>query len=179
LIVLRIILYIVVFLFSVVYFFPKDNAIEYANEKFVKPNRASIEVNLDDMLYIWSAKNTKIKYNGEITTLIKDITVKPFLVYNSVEVKNIKLYGLVAGFFPTPIESGTITHTVLDPMNLHIKASGLFGKASGVFSIDTQTLKMSIEASNLLKSNYSIVLSGLKKEGDKYILEYKVGDKIW
>lgn len=173
-IVLRFITYIVVFLFSLVYFFPKDNGINYIKEKYIKQYKIDFTASIDDTFYDIKSTNTSLQYNKDTMAVAKEIVIKPYFLYNSIDINNIKLYGFAGGVFPTPIDNINIKYTILNPFAIELSGMGSFGMMNGKLDLRDLKLRIELKPSSLMINNYFIVLNQMKKENDIYIYEYKL-----
>ena len=170
----RAITYIIIFFITTIYFFPKNEVLFYVVENYIKKYDINIKATLENDKLSYISRDSKVYYKDENTAIAKNFKLNPFIVYNKVEVENITLVGMAAGFFPKNIKNLKATYSVLNPKNVLLLGSGDFGRFTGRIDLFETKVYIELTPSSIMKKNYSFLLKELKKNGTHYTYEYKL-----
>lgn len=173
-IVLRGILYILIFYTTIVFCLPKNEIVSYVDTKFLQAEKISHNFVLNNKFFGYVGKDTNFMYEKNSVALVQDIEINPYLFYNTVTLNKIKLQGMAGSVFPSKIEKATAVYSVIDPTKMLLNISGDFGKAVGYFDLSSFKIHLEITPSSTLKKNYSFILKNMKKSNKIYIYEYKL-----
>lgn len=170
----RVLLYIVVFFVSVIYFLPKNDIVDFAVKNYAVQQGADIKIELNNKLFNYVAKDGKVFYKDAQILNIKDLKIDPFILFNGIKGENITLEGMAAGFFPKNIKQFNANYSVLDLKKVNFNANGDFGSLTGSFEFETLKVSVQMNPSALMKKRYSFVLKNMKKTAKNYTYEYKL-----
>lgn len=164
--------YFLFFLFVLTYFAPKEN-LYYLFEQKIKSygitiggekiKESSFSMQIDDAkVYVESIKSADIS-NAKFLIL---------LAYNTLEIKNIDLDGILVMFLPMKVEKINLTHTLLEPFTLHISAVGEFGKIDAQFNLLHQHMHAVMVPNYIMFQKYQITLNMFQEaQNGEYIYE--------
>jgi hypothetical protein len=141
-------------------------------ETYGKKYELNISPNITNNFLVHEGENSIVFYKNEKIMNINSVKIKPFVLMNEIELTNIKLDGLLAGFIPPNIENIKTTYTLANPDRLILKGSGDFGTLSGY--INSKMLFIELTPSTLMLKQFPFALSYFKKSDKKYIYEYSL-----
>ncbi|RUM67674.1 MAG: hypothetical protein DSZ06_00720 [Sulfurospirillum sp.] len=127
----KILIAIVSFLVAVVLFMPKVNLF-YTLEELLK--KEHVEIVVDSIKDRWIdlvLKDATVFYDKIESVKAKEIDIKPWLVYNVIEAKDITMAKGLQSILNFKIDEAKISHSILHYKSLNIEASGDFGSLSG------------------------------------------------
>jgi len=156
--------YVMFFMMAFIYFAPKVNIYYFAEQQLQKKGIILNDETLSDEGFILEIKNATLYVKTLETAKIQKIKLNFFLLYNSVEVKDVLLSDMASRFIPLHVKSLYLIHTVFNPLHVKGKCSGEFGRASININLAKKTLKMLIKPSKKMLSHYRATLQNLKKD---------------
>lgn len=159
---------------TIIFFLPKNELISFLDNKVLSKEKITVKVALKNNLLNYKAHNSKVIYDKNLIATLGMVKISPFILYNNIELKNIKLEGMGGSLFPSKIEKAILNISMLNPTKVLINIHGEFGYASGYFDLTKSFLHLELTPSNLLKRNYSFVFKMMKKSNKKYVYEYKL-----
>ena len=171
---IRIFTYIIIFFITLLYFAPTQSLLDFVVNNFLKNEGITIDAKIDNSLVKYNATNSIVYYNNSKMANIKTATIKPYLAYNTFELKNIKLLGMAGGLFPAKIDNVTALYSVLNPTKVTFEGYGEFGTFTGEVDLETLKIQILMSPSSLMKKKYSFILKNFKKEKKNYRYEYKL-----
>jgi len=165
-------IFITIFLLLIV-FLPKVN-LYYALEHQLKKDNIIIDnEQLEPLAFGFNIKGIDLWVKSIQSAYIKNISIQAYWVYQSIDITKIKLSANFKGILPLNIKKIKIVYTVLNPLNITIKAKGDFGILSGKISILDSKLLLAIRPSSLMRNQYKSYLRQLKKiNKGEYRYEY-------
>jgi len=173
--VLKTILIVVFFLFSLIFFLPKENLYylglqELQYEKIIINSKT-----IKDEAFTLKIKDSVIFYDEIQALKIKDINLDVYLLSNTLKISDIALDEMLQQFLPSKIKTLELSYTILDPLVVNIKANLTQAKAYGVFDITTNTIILNIKPSRQFLKLYKELLKNMKKQTNgEYQIEYKL-----
>ena len=167
---LRIFIYSIVFLMTVVYFFPIQKAMSYTLDKYGKKYDIEAFAVMNNSYLTYKGNDSIVFYKGTKSMDIEEITISPFILSNEILLSNVTLHSLFAGFVPSKVDYISTKYTVLNPNKLILESSGDFGKLNGF--INTTHIFLELSPSALMLKKYSFLLTYFKKENNLYIYEH-------
>ncbi len=124
----RIIIFVFGLFIGVIIFMPKDN-LYFTLQKYLAKEKiyinSKIKSNLKLTLY-----NGTIYQNDIDFAYFKKIDIMPFLLYNNIKVKNLKI-----NFQNYKIKTLNITYSILNPVKIYISGKSSFGIISGEINL--------------------------------------------
>ena len=173
-ILLRFLLYICIFLITLILLFPKNEVLSYLIVNHLEKFDTSIKATLENDNLSYVANNSKIYYQNKNTVIAKSFKLEPYFFYNKMEANGIGLHGIAASFFPKKIKKLEIVYSLLDPTNILLSGNGDFGKFTGYVEIVEKKVVINLVPSSILKKKYSYLMKYLKKNKKYYTYEYKL-----
>lgn len=158
--------YIFFFILALMYFTPKVNIYYFLEKEVQKISVVVDDEQIIDNGFSLSVTNAKLNIKSIESATVEDVNVKIFALYNSVNLKNIKLSSVAASMVPTDISSVNIRYTMFNPFNIVADAVGEFGEAEVTFSILDMALHLDLKPSKKMLSSYRSTLRNLKKSKD-------------
>lgn len=168
----RFLAYSLFFILTLMYLMPKDS-IYYFFEEQIKPysiminnetvTQSGLALNLTDaVIYIKSINSAHIE----------SIEVNLFALYNTVDIKNIKLSSAAAAFIPLNIQEVHIQHSILNPLAITLEGEGDIGAFHASFNLLERVLYLNLKPSEKMLKEYQSTLKNLKKsDNGEYIYE--------
>ncbi len=146
------------------YFIPKIN-LYYALEEQLH----SFDITLSDEALVehpfsLEIKNPTIALKAVKTAEVSQISINPFLFFNTITAKNITLNALVKTYAPQKIQEVTLHYTLLNPLHITADAQGDFGKATIDYALTTSHLELVLKPSQEMLTHYRNSLRELKKQ---------------
>jgi len=165
----------ILFLEALIIFLPKENlyflALQEAKEHKVFVQNKTIT----DNYFSFELKNSTISYEGVQAATIENFNISTYLFSSKLKISNIFLDDLVKQFLPSRIKTVQISHSILDPLNIHIKANLIQAKAYGIFSLKLRKFIIYIKPSKQFLRSYKKLLRGAKKQKNgEYKIEYQL-----
>lgn len=172
---LKSLLIFIFFIFALLIFLPKENlyyfALKKAYEEKIFVNSKSIK---DDGLSL-SIQKSIIYYDDIQALKVENINLNLYLIHNTINIYDIALDDMLRQFLPSKIKSLEISHSILNPLVVDIKANLVQAKAYGSFDILTNTISLNIKPSKQFLVLYKKLLKNMKKlENGEYQIEYKL-----
>ncbi len=164
--------YCLFFIIALIYFAPKISAY-YFLESQIKPFGVIVSgEDLRDNGFSLEIENADISFKAIESAKIKEIHVKIYGVYNGVSFEDISLSSTVASFIPLHVTSASVTHTIIDPLNVHAFIEGEFGEAEATYDILANGVKVTLKPSDIMLKKYKSTLRSLSKNGNgEYVYE--------
>lgn len=173
-IVLRSLLYVLIFYITLVFCLPKNEIISYVDTVFFNQSEVKYELKLENKIFGYESKNAKINYQNNPAAKIETIDINPYIIYNTFEMKNILLQGMPGSFFPNKIQDVTVIYSIFNPTKISLNITGDFGTALGHLDLVNSIVYLEVTPSALMQTTYSFILNRMKKSGKIYIYEYKL-----
>lgn len=158
--------YVIFFMLALMYFTPKTNLYYMLEKELVKHELIISDEKVSDKGFVLSLENAVIYMKDIESAQIKELDVKIFALYNAINVTDIKLSEVAGSFIPVKINNVDIRYSVINPLNIVIKAQGDFGEASGVVNILEKQLHLNVTPSEIMKKRYRNTMRQLKKQED-------------
>lgn len=157
------ILYMVLFAAALLFFLPKSSlyyALEHALEKqhIVIGDEA-----LREKAFALELDHADIYVEGVRAAKVMHTEIHPWLLYNSVEIRGVRLESMLKEFLPTRVERLDVEYALWDPLHLRFFAYGDFGKATGSVDLLKRHLEVSVQPSKSMRLHYAAVLGRMRK----------------
>ncbi len=152
----KILFFLVGLFIGFILFMPKEN-LYYTFQKYLSKQNIYINSQIKSNLTL-NLYNGKIYENGINLVNFKEIKIIPFVLYNKITAKNIKI-----NFQNYKITYLNITYSIINPTKIYIKGNSTFGKIQGEVNLIKHYLKVYI-----LNLNDYNLKSFLKKDNKGY-----------
>ncbi len=157
------IFYILMFLIAFVYFVPKTNLYYLIEKYLVKYDVVISDEKLAERGFNLNIKNMHISVQGVDSATVENGDIILLLLYNKVNLKNIKLSSVMQDFLPTHIEKTYLVYSIFNPLNVVGLSKGDFGKADIKISLLNKKAVVILYPSKLMIRKYRTVLREFKK----------------
>ena len=174
LIIFRFFIYVILFFVTIIYFFPKNEAVNFIVKEFSKKEKVDFQITLDNNFLSYYGENGVVFFKDERIASISNVEISPYLFYYNIILDNVKLEGYAGEFFPKNIKNINLSYNIFMPNKITIESNGEFGTLNGYIELFEEKMFLEITPSSLLSKNYSFILSQFKKNGNKYIIENKL-----
>jgi len=124
------------FLTGLMIFFPKKNIYYFAQQQLAKEH-VYIVSEIKEDLFSLQLNNGKVFYNRMEIADFKNGVIKIFLLYNSVDIKNLQLKLGNYKFYEVKL-----THSVVSPFEIKLTAKGNIANARGVIDLKNRYVKI-------------------------------------
>jgi len=161
--VLRIFTYMVFFILALIYFIPKSSVYYYVEKELELYNIILSQEEIVQNNFSLDINNAQVTYQKIDSAEIENIDVKIFLVYNSIDLVNVKLSSMASAFIPTKIDILNLKYSVINPLHIEVEASGEFGDVKGEIDVVDRNLSMILSPSELMLKKYKNSLKLFKK----------------
>jgi len=145
---MRLVRNVIIFLISMVagliIFMPKLSIYYYLENTLAKQGIVIYNEKTNSSLTKLTVSNANISFQGADIAEISYLEVKPLLVYNTIEAKNIELAGIAKQFLNIQIDSLKAKHTILNPYIVKIDTNGTFGNALGYANLKERIVHIDI-----------------------------------
>ncbi|WP_457744494.1 hypothetical protein [Sulfurimonas sp.] len=164
--ILKFLAYVLFFILALMYFMPKKN-VYYLVEKELQTNNIVIshEKVIDTGLSL-KLTNLDVSMESIESAHIGSVDISLFGLYNTVEVKNIKLTTVASSILPVKINDVNIKYSILNPLNVTLNAVGGFGSVRGYANILDRNITLILKPSKTMKQKYRTTLYGLRKKSN-------------
>lgn len=169
----KILLFIMIFYVGIVLFMPKIN-LYYTLEGFLKKEHVEIKEGvLKDRWIDLEIKDATIFYDGIASVHVEQLTLSPWLFYDSAKAINIKPTKEIQKMFNVHADRVSCRYSVLDYKHIMIEAAGDFGTVHGSVNIMAQKVRLILEPSAKF-AHHDIVRNYFKKEEEGLVYESKL-----
>ncbi len=148
--------------FVLILFMPKEE-IYFSLEKELAKNDIELnEENRSEGIFSLSLQNVTVYVKGIPLVTVEEIDFFTLLFYTSIHFETLMIDESLKTMTPTEIEDLLISQSILAPLNLSVKAEGLFGEARGNIDLDMRMLRMDFNDTKALG-----MLKSQLKQGEK------------
>ncbi|WP_320033509.1 hypothetical protein [Halarcobacter sp.] len=171
--ILKSIVYILFFIFTLIIFLPKEQFYYLLENKISKMNVIVSDEIIDEKLFGLNIKDANLYYDGINFSLVDNIDITTLLVYNNIDVKNIRVAKSFNKFLPSKIDSLNLNYSLINLNKISILSKGDFGEFEGEVLIFDGKIVGELKPSNIMMTKYRNLLNRFKKVDGKYIYELK------
>lgn len=156
-------IYSIVFILATIYFSPKES-LYFTLEKTFKSNGIIIsDETIKDNGFSLNMNNAKLYLKTIESADIKSMKLSSFVLYNSLNISDIKLSSLYKSYMPLHINNINLTYTIFNPLNINIQANGEFGESESSFNLSDLVLHVKLIPSQLMLRKYKQSLKDYTK----------------
>jgi hypothetical protein len=172
---IKFIFILAIFLGSLLVFLPKENLYYLALDMLKKEKVVVLNSNIEDKYYKFILSNTNIFYQKINIAKIKHLNIQTYLLSSKIEISNIVLDDIAKQFLPSKIKFVQISHSILKPLEIYIKANSIQAKAYGSINLQNRKVLLNIIPSKQFIRSYGKILKKMKKmKNGEYRFEYKL-----
>ena len=168
----NLLLYFLTALALVVFFTPKRQ-LYYLGETVLQPYGVVLSGEfVDDRGFSLALENGTLYYQDLKIAKIGSISILPLLFFNRINVASFALSDETRKFVPGTIDHINVYQSVVDPLNVHLSASGGFGQLSGRVNLRQRKVHLSLSPSAALLKSSAVWLREFKKQASgEYLYE--------
>lgn len=163
--------WILLFIYLIIAFFPKENLFYLAEDKLKNYNIVLNHERLKDRLILFKIEQSSVYYDGLHVGDVRTLDTFIGLFYNQISLKNANFSENLRQFVPNKIDNLTIKSTILYPIKLWINGNGDFGEISGFFDLYKKKLKLILKPNKNVLTKYSSIVKEFKKINNEYVYE--------
>jgi len=156
-------MYFVFFVLALIYFTPKSSVYFLLEEELQKQNIVISSEKVSDGGFVFKIKHADISVKSIKSANIQETTLKIFAIYNSLNLKKIVLSDAFKSFVPLHVYNAEIVYSIIDPLDIKIRAVGKFGKLKANFNIIKNHLHLNLKPSNVMIKKYKSTLKNFTK----------------
>ena len=163
-----------VFLYSFIYFLPKENLYFKLKEEAKKYGIEIYKETTNDKGFVLELENINIFFKDIESAKIYHGSVGLFLFYNKISLDTVRISNDFKSFVPTKIDKAELTYTPFLPFKIKVNANGEFGSLTGSIDLKNKKISLHIYPSKTMKTKYGNILyqRGMKRISSKeYIYE--------
>ncbi len=165
-------IYCILFIIALLLFAPKENLYYLVEEKLAP---VGIEITNEDVhehLFSLELQSADVSFQGIQSAHIGSIKIQPYLLYNTIVCQDIKLAQMAKNFVPLRVDNLHISYTPLKPRSIDADAQGAFGQAHIVLDLKTMHIRVIVDPSKVMKTEYGRTLRMMKKtQNGEYIYD--------
>jgi len=155
--------YLLFFIMMLLVFIPKENLFYLLEKELAKEELYISNERLKEELFTLKIQNASLSYKGIAFADVQEIESVFLFFYNEVSFKDMKLSSLLANYWPQKVQTGKISYSVLNPLDLQAVAKGDFGEIHAKYSLQKRVLKVFLTPSKLMLQKYRNSLRYFKK----------------
>ena len=165
----RFFLYTILILFFLIFFAPKEQLYFYLEQKLQDNKIVIYQEKVQPTNIGIVLKDGLISYNKIFIRLFSDLSIGSYWFKTNITINNFFIDKDYKFFIPSKIDKIDISHSLLNPLNVIIVASGEFGKLNGSYDLISNKLKLNLTPSETMKTKKELLKFMLKtKDGYKY-----------
>lgn len=171
---LKIFIYLLVFIFSIIAFLPKESFYNLLEKELEKQQVVISNEIRKEKLFDLDVLNANIYYQGLNIAKVDEVSFSTYLFYTQIDINNVQISENFTSFVPNLINNIKLKYSIFNFAKINIEGKGSFGEFIGEFDIFTKKIRIELNASSLMKNSYSKLLKNMKFENERYIYEYKL-----
>jgi len=158
----KILLVIVVIIFSIMIFAPKRELYYLLENQLIKYDIIINNEDIEEGLFLLHINHPDIYVKGIELAKIDKIDIFSLLVYSCIEADSVTTDRSLKKLIPTKVTTIKVTYQLLDPLKIALSVEGDFGKADGYLYIQEDRIRL-----NISKPTDIIRLKNLLQKDDK------------
>ncbi|UFH59302.1 hypothetical protein [Sulfurovum mangrovi] len=163
----KILTLIVVLWLALIVMMPKQEIYYLLEQELAKQDIKISSEKIREGWFTFTLKEPSIYVKGIKVATVEELEVFTLLFYTRGSLKGLLLDRSLERFAPREVDQAVVTHSVVNPLNMMITASGIFGEADGSVNLMERQLRMRFSQSNKL----GMLRSKLKKDGEGWLYE--------
>jgi hypothetical protein len=168
----KILLIVVSFALGLIFFMPKMN-LYYTMENILKKEHIMIEEgSIKDRWFDLHITDATLLYDGIASVNVGDISVKPWLVYNTLSATDVAPTKQLQQMLNVQAKEVSLRYSLLDYKHVLIEANGDFGEVEGSADIFAHTIRLNLTPSEAFK-NSPLIGQYFQKSEEGLIYESK------
>jgi hypothetical protein len=166
-------IYLVLFINVSFFFFPKVN-LYYLAEQYMKEQNLFISnEKATDTGFSLVLEHADLFFDKLALAKVENITLSPWVFYNTLEFRDIELDDGFSDFLPPFIQRVQVSHLLFNPMKVKLSGDADAGFFNGEVDILNRHLKVILQVNAKAEKRYKNMLRRLQKTEEGYVYEYK------
>ena len=159
-----VIFYIAAVVLMIIFFTPKRQ-LYYLGEKLAQEQGVVLsgEGVFDEGLALSLEDGTLYYQDLEIAKL-NEVSILPLIVFNAIDVAPFSFSQEMQRFVPGTVEHIRVMQSAIDPLHVHVSASGDFGRLEGIVGLKDRNASLTLKPSKSLLTSGVAWLHELKKQ---------------
>jgi hypothetical protein len=154
-------------------FLPKINLYYAAEKMMAKQNVYISDENLKDKGISFHIENASLLFEKLPLAQVEEIRLRPWILYNSIEVDTIVLNEGFADFLPSEIDTIEVKYWIFNPLYLKLSGQSKESLFYGEVDLLKRTLRIHLRLDVASEKQYKTMLGKLTPEEGGYRYEYK------
>lgn len=167
------ILIVVVFISSLIYFFPKENLYNLLEQELTQKNIVISNEIKKEHFFGLEIKGADIYFDGINIAFVKDIDFNTFVLFTNINLDTIKIPSEFKNKILSNIEQIKVQHSVFQFSKASVLAIGEFGEFKGEILFFDRKIVGELFPSEVAKLKYRKLLRKFQVIEGKYKYEYK------
>lgn len=172
--ILKPLIYILFFIFTLFILLPKENIYYLIEKQLINYNIILSDEKIKENSFGLNIINSQLYSNNIHMANINDIEFLSYIFYTHFTIDKIKINDSFKAFVPLVFTDVDIVYSILDPLNVQIKAKSQIGNISGAFNIFEKKLLLNLMPKKNISSTYSSMLRKFRTKEGSYKYEYKL-----
>jgi hypothetical protein len=160
-------------LLIIISFIPKDNLYFYLENIMIDKKIIIDKEITSDSFIDYSISNPIVYYEGVEVARLDKLSIRLFLLYNSISIDSLKLDSMLKSFGLFDIKTLKISYSILNPLNIQIDASSKKGEFIGGLNLVDMRLRVEYLPKSSKGADKSIKKIFKLKDGE-YLYEYRL-----
>ena len=123
-------------------FMPKEELYFSLERELAKKGVELNEGIIHESLFGLTLEDVTLYVQGIQVAKAKEVSLFTLFVFTRIKIEELTIDKALQNMVPEEVKQAVITHSVLSPVTLHIKAEGSFGKLDGEVSITNRTVHL-------------------------------------
>jgi hypothetical protein len=172
--ILKIALYISIFILSMLTFLPKDSIYYFAEQSLSKNDVVISNEKITKKIFGLNIANGTVTYGNIETLEFENMDMLILGFYNKISISSITNRVFLDSFLPNKTKNVKITYSIFHPLSVILEAQGGFGELNGTFDIFNKMVKIRLKPSDIMNKEYDFMLSKMKNENGVFTYEQKL-----
>ncbi|MDR0579641.1 MAG: hypothetical protein LBG21_03460 [Campylobacteraceae bacterium] len=156
-------LWVVLFVYIVILFLPKENFYFLLEQKLFEHKIVFGNETLKDFGGVLTVSNSRIIRNNEEIGQVEKIKILPFILYNEINVSGLHiLKKSLTSYIPGEIDEISLKLTPFYPTRVWIKLNGSFGSIHGNYNIRSKKVRLVLEPQGDFRQKYPLIYRSFK-----------------
>jgi len=155
--------YVIFFILALMYFAPKGSLYYFLEDELQEYGVVISKEELESSMFNLRVKDASLSVRAVESAKIAKADLQIYGLYNRIKLRGIILSRVANSLLPLNIQKATIIHSVLNPLNIQLKAFGELGQVEGEYNIVDRALHLRLKPSDKMLKDYKSTLKNLKK----------------
>lgn len=165
--------YLLVMTALLIIFLPKINLYYAAEKMMAKQNIYISDEKLKDKGISFHIENASLLFEKLPLAQIEEIRLKPWILYNSIEIDTIRVNDGFTDFLPSEIDIIEVKYWIFNPLYLKLSGQSKESLFYGEVDLLKRILRIHLRLDAASEKQYKSMLSKLTPEEGGYLYEYQ------